>query len=216
MLAPIRAGSLGKARPLSISFGGRGGERSYALRVWSDQGRCKGSWITRPQRPSWPVWLLSGLSRLGLYLLLRCEPYDPLSNRCLEIPCGYNPDTYSNPLNIKLEPSTLMISTSSTPIMHLKPRSHNWATDNRLKSQLSRPDSGSLSVRSDPLTFQSLFFSDWTHQVSSDLTRRCVRSLPLLSARAPTTWPDASGLATPSSVRSLNQSYALCVAYDRT
>jgi hypothetical protein len=28
--------------------------------------------------------------------------------------------SYLNPLNIKLEPSTLMISTSSTPNMHLK------------------------------------------------------------------------------------------------
>jgi hypothetical protein len=40
-------------------------------------------------------------------------------------------------LDIKLEPSTLMISTSSTPNMHLKPRSQSWATDNRLKFKLS-------------------------------------------------------------------------------
>ena len=45
--------------------------------------------------------------------------------------------SYLKPLKIKLEPSTLMISTSSTPNMHLKPRSHNWATDNRLQFKLS-------------------------------------------------------------------------------
>jgi hypothetical protein len=46
VLAPVRAGSLGKARPLSISSGGRDEERSYAL-------------VPRL------VWLLPGLDHLA-------------------------------------------------------------------------------------------------------------------------------------------------------
>jgi hypothetical protein len=51
VLATIRAGSLGKAGPLSISSSGRDGERSYALQALSDQGEWKGSWITSTSAP---------------------------------------------------------------------------------------------------------------------------------------------------------------------
>jgi hypothetical protein len=79
---------------------------------------------------------------------------------------------YLKPLKIKLEPSTLMISTSSIPKMHLKLRSQSWATDKRLKSKLSTSSTSKMlksldiAILPSPLTLPLLLSPNvilWIH-----------------------------------------------------
>jgi hypothetical protein len=89
-------------------------------------------------------------------------------------------------------------------------------------SLLSRPDSGSLSVRSDPVTFQSLFL--WPNALGQqwpDVPVRPIAPSCLCARTDNLTWRvnsdhTESGLVAPSSVWSLNQSHTLSVAYDQT
>jgi hypothetical protein len=83
----VRAGALGWARPLPIRSEGR---------VLCERRMTNvGDWVTASSHPfmTYDARLLLGLGRLGLSLLMRCEPCGLLRNRCLEIPQGYNPNS---------------------------------------------------------------------------------------------------------------------------